>query len=126
MFGDKSRMPFKLCFILQCSEICPKTFQEVTSFTDTYLRVMKMFFTKNWKDLLCGGVSRKKTCRLHDLFKQGFPTWGTCTPRCTIANPKGYIQGYQQKSEIYSRRIYFQMFTHISEYSFQKSLYGYC
>jgi len=24
-------------------------------------------------------------------LEQGFPTWGTCTPRGTFAYPKGYI-----------------------------------
>ena len=55
MFGDKSRMPFKLCSTLQCSEICTKTFQELYTFYRHVLRVVKMFFSKNWKDLLCGG-----------------------------------------------------------------------
>ena len=32
MFGDKSAMPFKLCSLLQCFEICNKTFQEVYTF----------------------------------------------------------------------------------------------
>jgi len=32
MFGDKSTMPFKLCSILQCPEICSITFQEVYKF----------------------------------------------------------------------------------------------
>jgi len=26
-----------------------------------------------------------------DYLNQGFPTWGTCTPRDTFAYPKGYI-----------------------------------
>jgi len=26
---------------------------------------------------------------------QGFPNWGTCTPRGTFAYPKGYIKVYQ-------------------------------
>jgi len=30
-----------------------------------------------------------------DHLNQGFPTWGTCTPRGTFADPKGYIQGLQ-------------------------------
>ena len=25
------------------------------------------------------------------ILMQGFPTWGTCTPRGTYAYPKGYI-----------------------------------
>jgi len=26
-----------------------------------------------------------------DMLEQGFPTWGTCTPRGTFAHLKGYI-----------------------------------
>jgi len=27
------------------------------------------------------------------VLAQGFPTWGTCTPRGTFAYPQGYIYG---------------------------------
>ena len=30
-------------------------------------------------------------CQSLGLFCQGFPTWGTCTPRSTFAYLKGYI-----------------------------------
>jgi len=29
---------------------------------------------------------------------QGFPTWGTCTPRGTFAYPKGYIEVINRRS----------------------------
>ena len=74
MFRDKSKMPFKLYSILQCPEICTRTFQEVYKFYRYALSVMnmKMFFSKNRKNLLCGGrrCSSEKTCKLHDFLKE--------------------------------------------------------
>jgi len=87
MFGDKSRMPSELCSILQCSEICTKTFQEVYKFYRHVLSVLKMFFSKIWK-IYCveDGVRRKKTCKLHELLKELPPRFPNVTDLFSIAS----------------------------------------
>ena len=73
MFGDKSRMPFKLCSILQCFEICTKTFQEVYKF---YWHVLMcdedVLFQELERFVVCRCLL-EKMCRLHDLSKELSP-----------------------------------------------------
>jgi len=45
------------------------------------------FVVKQYRSL---DFVRSRFTRAH-LLEQGFPTWGTCTPRGTFAYPKGYI-----------------------------------
>jgi len=74
MFGDKSRMPIKLCSILQCSEICNKTFQEVYKFYWHAITCDEDVLFQELKRFVVLWCSSEKTFRLHDLLKE-LPLW---------------------------------------------------
>jgi len=59
----------------QTRSYCPVHDSTITASTKTIERLPKNSITFSYKEAL----------------GQGFPTWGTCTPRCTFAHPKGYI-----------------------------------
>ena len=61
-----------------------------------------------------------------NILEQGFPTWGTFTPRGAFAYPKGCILRLSiEEQNIFEYDLFRNIYTYINEYSFQKSLYAF-
>jgi len=82
MFGDKSRMPFKLCSLLQCFEICSITFQEVYTFYRHVLTCDEDVLFQELKRFDVWRCLSEETCR---LFKKTDSAISQCKRPFSIA-----------------------------------------
>jgi len=57
---------------------------------------------------------------------QGFPTWGTCTQTVYLLIRRAHLRLSIEEQNIFAYDLFPNIYTYISEYSFQKSLYAYC
>jgi len=76
-----------------------------------------------WKGLV---IKSGKSFANENILEQGFPTWGTFTPRGAFAYPKGCILRLSiEEQNIFEYDLFRNIYTYINEYSFQKSLYAF-